>query len=58
VSPQTVFIRGGPARALGDHLTIGSVINTVYSLFDVPKTHYRLLGRDLPAAPVLNGLIA
>jgi uncharacterized protein DUF1501 len=46
------------AFALGDYLTIGSAINTIYSLFDVPKAHYRLLGRDLPAAPVLDGLLA
>jgi uncharacterized protein (DUF1501 family) len=46
------------AFAIGDHLTIGSAINTVYALFDVPKAHYRLLGRDLPAAPKLDGLLA
>jgi uncharacterized protein (DUF1501 family) len=40
-----------------DHLTIGSVINTVYSLFDVPERRYRSLGRNLPAAPVLRGLL-
>ena len=41
-----------------DYLTIGSVVNTVYALFDVPKAHYRSLRRDLPAAPVLHGLLA
>jgi uncharacterized protein (DUF1501 family) len=41
-----------------DYLTIGSVINTVYALFDVPKANYRALRRDLPAAPVLHGLLA
>jgi len=40
-----------------DHLTIGSVINTVYALFGVPKSHYRALGRNLPVAPVMNGLL-
>jgi uncharacterized protein (DUF1501 family) len=40
-----------------DYLTIGSVVNTVYALFDVPKEHYRVLRRELPVAPVLNGLI-
>ena len=39
-----------------DYLTIGSVVNTVYSLFDVPKANYRSLRRDLagrsgPARP-------
>lgn len=43
---------------LGDHLTIGSVVNSVYSLFGVPRARYRLLGRNLPAAPVLQGLLA
>jgi hypothetical protein len=41
-----------------DYLTIGSIINTVYALFDVPKANYRALRRDLPAAPVLHGLLA
>ncbi len=40
-----------------DYLTIGSVVNTIYSLFGVPKEHYRVLRRELPVAPVLNGLI-
>ena len=40
-----------------DYLTIGSVVNTVYALFDVPKGNYRTLRRDLPAAPVLHGLM-
>ena len=41
-----------------DYLTIGSVVNTVYALFDVPKSNYRSLRRDLAAAPVLHGLLA
>lgn len=40
-----------------DHLTIGSVINTVYDLFEVPEGRYRALGRNLPVAPVLRGLL-
>ncbi len=40
-----------------DHLTIGSVVNTVYALFGVPKSRYRSPGRNLPAAPVLRGLL-
>jgi hypothetical protein len=40
-----------------DYLTIGSVVNTVYSLFGVPKEHYRILRRELPVAPVMSGLL-
>lgn len=40
-----------------DHLTIGSVINTVYDLFGVSQTRYRALGRNLPVAPVLEDLL-
>ena len=40
-----------------DHLTIGSVINTVYALFGVPESRHRSLGRNLPVAPVLRGLL-
>jgi hypothetical protein len=40
-----------------DYLTIGSVVNTIYALFGVPKEHYRVLRRELPTAPVLNGLL-
>lgn len=40
-----------------DHLTIGSVVNTVYSLFEVPRSRYRSLGRNLPVAPALHGLL-
>ncbi len=42
---------------LQDYLTINSVVNTIYSLFSVPKTHYRAIGRNLPEAPVLNRLL-
>jgi uncharacterized protein (DUF1501 family) len=41
-----------------DYLTISSVVNTVYSLFDVPAGLHRKAGRDTGAAPVLQGLIA
>jgi hypothetical protein len=33
-----------------DHLTIGSVINSVYALFNVPRDRYRSLGRYSPIA--------
>lgn len=49
-SPQSFDIR--------DYLTIGSVVNTVYSLFDVPQARWRAVGRDLPKAPALQGLLA
>jgi hypothetical protein len=41
-----------------DYLTIGSVVNTLYSVFNVPKSHYRKMGRDKQAAPVLGGLLS
>jgi uncharacterized protein (DUF1501 family) len=44
--------------SLADYLTVGSVINTLYSLFDAPKENYRTIGRDLSTAPVLDALIA
>ena len=40
-----------------DYLTIGSVVNTLYSVFNVPKSHYRKMGRDKQSAPVLGGLL-
>jgi hypothetical protein len=40
-----------------DYLTIGSVVNTVYTLFGVPKEHHRTPSRDAPASPVLDGLL-
>jgi hypothetical protein len=40
-----------------NYLTIGSVVNTIYELFGVPKEHYRGLRRELPVAPVLDRLI-
>src|SRR5262249_50260643 len=41
-----------------DYLTVGSVVNTLYAAFGVPKARYRSNGRNLPAAPVLGGLLA
>ncbi|MFO0992642.1 MAG: DUF1501 domain-containing protein [Hyphomicrobiales bacterium] len=41
---------------IADYLTIGSVINTLYGVFRVPKAHYRTIGNGGPAAPVLYGL--
>ena len=40
------------------YLTVGSVVNTIYAMFSVPKSHYRSSGRNLPQAPVLSGLLA
>ncbi len=42
---------------IDDYLTIGSVVNTLYSVFNVPKSHYRRMGRDKQTAPVLGGLL-
>lgn len=43
---------------LRDYLTIGSVVNTLYAMFGVPRSRYRTIGRNLPEAPVLHGLLA
>jgi hypothetical protein len=43
---------------IADYLTIGSVVNTVYSLFAVPRTYHRAIGRDKRAAPVMHGLLS
>lgn len=40
------------------YLTINTVVNSVYSLFGVPQAKWRTLGRNLPVAPVLKGLLA
>jgi hypothetical protein len=34
------------------------VVNTLYAMFSVPTSRYRSNGRNLPQAPVLNGLLA
>jgi Protein of unknown function (DUF1501) len=56
---STLTPRGDPPEAfdINDYLTIGSVVNTIYELFGVPKEHYRVLRRDLPVAPALSRLI-
>ena len=41
---------------IADYLTIGSVINTLYSVFKVPKSHYRTMTNGGAASPVLYGL--
>ena len=42
---------------ISDYLTIGSVVNTVYSAFNVPNHFYRQVANDGPVAPVLRGLL-
>jgi hypothetical protein len=42
-----------PAR----YLTVASVVNTLYSAFGVPSSHYRTLDRAGKAAPVLGALL-
>ncbi|MBX3158350.1 MAG: DUF1501 domain-containing protein [Deltaproteobacteria bacterium] len=46
------------AFAPGDYLQVASVVNTVYSLFDVPSEKWRLVARNGDVAPVLTQLIA
>ena len=41
-----------------DYLNVASVANTVYSMFGVPQTYYRLLKRGMDPAPVLSGLLS
>lgn len=57
---KTLDVRPDQPEAfdIESYLTVGSVVNTIYSTFSVPKTHYRSIGRNLPLAPVLNGLLA
>lgn len=40
-----------------DYLTMASVVNTIYSAFSVPRTHWRTVKRDGPKAPVITGLL-
>jgi hypothetical protein len=42
---------------VNDYLTIGSVINTVYSRFNVPAEHFRKNGHDAKPAPVLRRIL-
>src|SRR5439155_1104748 len=44
--------------AAEDYLQIASVINTIYSVFDVDKSLWRSLVRGGPAAPILQPLVA
>jgi hypothetical protein len=46
------------AFEMESYLTISSVVNTLYAMFSVPKSRYRSIGRNLPLAPVLDGLLA
>jgi hypothetical protein len=41
-----------------DYLQVASVVNTVYSLFDVPQDKWRLVERNGDVAPLLSTLIA
>jgi len=56
---RTLSVRPDQPAAfdIQDYLTIGSVVNTLYSMFAVPKSRHRTIGRNLPEAPVLNGLL-
>ena len=47
----------GDDFAIQEHLTISSVVNTLYAMFSVPKSRHRPIGRNLPEAPVLQGLL-
>jgi len=46
------------AFVAGDYLQIASVINTVYSLFDIDRAKWRLVERNGEVAPVLSNLLA
>ncbi|MGZ3687598.1 MAG: DUF1501 domain-containing protein [Bdellovibrionota bacterium] len=41
----------------GDYLGISSVINTIYSLFGVPSSKFRLIERNGAVAPILSSLL-
>ena len=41
-----------------NYLTIGSVVNTLYAMFDVPKSRYRSSGATCRRRPCCNGLLA
>jgi hypothetical protein len=57
------FDRLAPADALPEaydaahYLGVASVVNTVYKLFGIDPSRYWLLGRNLPAARTLDGLL-
>ncbi len=41
-----------------DYLSIGSVVNTIYSMYGIPAAKYRLTRKDGPIAPTLKTLLA
>ena len=41
-----------------DYLNVGSVVNTLYKVFNVPTRHYRVTERLGPMAPTLDSLLA
>ena len=45
-----------PAYLRKDYITISSIINSIYQLFDVPESAYWKLDRNEGAAPLLNSL--
>ncbi len=57
------FVTGQPRTDLpptfeaDDYINMASVINTLYSRFDVPQQHWRTVKRDGPKAPVLSQLL-
>ncbi len=58
------FAAGAPSAdrpaevAIGDYLQIGSIVNTVYSLFDVAADRWRLVERNGEVAPILTAVLA
>lgn len=40
-----------------DYILYSSVANTIYELFDVEDSHYRTLGRNQPAAPIIKSVL-
>jgi hypothetical protein len=55
---QTVRSDSPSTFVPGDYVQIASVINTVYSLFDVPTDKWRLVERNGEVAPILSSLLA
>jgi hypothetical protein len=41
-----------------DYLNVASVVNTIYSLFGVESSKYRVIGRNGPPASILKGLLS
>lgn len=40
-----------------DYLTINSVVNSIYTIFDVPQSQFRTLDRQGTIAPVVRGML-